>query len=79
MLWLDLVRDAHLVTAGPVEAIKSRARDFIEEAGRHGRFVLFINDVTYDAPPEHVHAVVSTAREYVGDAHRGCYVRRDRG
>jgi uroporphyrinogen-III decarboxylase len=57
--------DAHLVRSGPVSEIKSRARRFIDEAGLDGRFILFINDIPYDTPFEHVQAVVSVAHEFV--------------
>ena len=56
--------DAHLICQGPVSEIKARARRFIEEGGSTGRFILLLNDVPYDTPSEHVHAVVSVAREY---------------
>jgi len=67
--------DAHLICEGPVSEIKARARRFIEEGGSTGRFILFINDIPYDTPSEHVHAVVSVAREYRRDTARTCYVR----
>jgi uroporphyrinogen-III decarboxylase len=57
--------DAHLVRSGPVSEIESRARRFIDEAGLDGRFILFINDIPYDTPSEHVQAVVSVAHEFV--------------
>jgi len=59
--------DAHLIYEGPVSEIKARARRFIEEGGSTGRFILYINDIPYDTPSEHVHAVVSVAREYQRD------------
>jgi len=68
--------DANLVGSAPVADIESRARRFIEEGGRGGRFVLFINDIPYDTPPENVQAVVSAAREYRADPPTGCYVRK---
>ncbi len=68
--------DAHLIRTGPVTAIVSRARRFIEEAGINGGFILFMNDIPYDTPPEHVHAVVSVAREYHRDSSGARYVRQ---
>ncbi len=56
--------DANLIRRGSISEIKSRAKRFVEEAGSGGRFVLFINDIPYDTPPEHVRAVVSVAREH---------------
>ena len=56
--------DAGLIQAGPVSKIKARARWFIEEAGKQGRFVLFINDIPYDTSPENVRSVVSIARDH---------------
>jgi uroporphyrinogen-III decarboxylase len=56
--------DAHLIRSGPLGRIQERARKFIGEAGRDGRFILFINDIPYDTPPEHVHSVVSVAHEH---------------
>jgi len=73
---LVLGMDAHLICNGPVSEIKARARRFIEEGGSTGRFILFMNDVPYDTPAEHVHAVVATAREYERDAAGVRYVRR---
>lgn len=67
--------DAHLICEGPVSEIKARARRFIEEGGSSGRFILFINDIPYDTPSEHVHAVVAVAREYQRDAGGARYVR----
>jgi uroporphyrinogen-III decarboxylase len=67
--------DAHLIGRGPASEIKARARRFIEEGGSTGRFILFMNDVPYDTPSEHVHAVVATAREYQRDASGVRYVR----
>ena len=67
--------DAHLISEGPVSEIQTRARRFIEEGGSTGRFVLFINDIPYDTPSEHVHAVVATAREYRRDAAGVRYIR----
>lgn len=69
--------DANLVGAGSVAEIKARARQFIEEAGRRGRFVLFINDIPYETPPANVHAVVATAHEYVADDSGTCYMRKE--
>ena len=66
--------DASLVGRGNETEIASRATRFIEEAGLRGRFVLFINDVPFDAPVENVRAVVRAARSWVADPVRGCYV-----
>ena len=41
------------------------------QAGTHGRFVLFINDIPTDTPPPSVRAVISVAREYRADAAAG--------
>jgi uroporphyrinogen-III decarboxylase len=50
--------DANLIGSGTVAEIEERATRFIEEGGTAGRFVLFINDVPFNTPPENVHAVV---------------------
>ena len=71
--------DANLVGAGDLEHIRARARRFIEEGGRDGRFVLFINDVPFDSAPERVRAVVSTACEYRADPGVSAYVRGTAG
>ena len=56
--------DAGLIQSGPVSEIKKRARRLINQAGVNGRFVLFINDILYDAPPEHIHTVVAAAWDH---------------
>lgn len=56
--------DAALIEHGPVGDIRSRARLFIDQAGRDGRFVLFLNDVPYNTPPEHVHAAAAVAHHW---------------
>jgi hypothetical protein len=68
--------DASLVGCGGEADVASRATRFIEEAGLGGRFVLFINDIPFDAPVENVRAVVRAARCWEADSARGCYVRR---
>jgi len=55
--------DAALLERGPVDAIEARTRHFIDVAGRDGRFVLFLNDIPYRTPPEHVHAAVKVAHD----------------
>jgi uroporphyrinogen-III decarboxylase len=59
--------DANLIGRGTVAEVECRATRFIEEAGRTGRFVLFMNDVPFDAPTENVRAVIRTARSYRAD------------
>lgn len=56
--------DAALICNGPLEAIQARAKKFVAEAGRDGRFILYMNDIPYDTKPEHVHAVVSVAHNH---------------
>jgi len=56
--------DAGLIQRGPTKEIKARARWFIDQAGGNGRFVLFLNDVPYATPSQHVHAAVAAAHEY---------------
>ncbi|MCK4924945.1 MAG: hypothetical protein KAS61_08225 [Spirochaetes bacterium] len=56
--------DAGLILSGPIRAIQVRSQRFVEEAGRNGRFVFFINDIPYNTPPEHVQAAVSVARAH---------------
>ena len=67
--------DANLMGNGAAAEIASRTRRFIEEGGRFGRFVMFINDIPYETPPENVHAVISTAHQYQADPSNTCYVR----
>lgn len=69
--------DANLICSGPVSEIASRARKFIDQAGMDGRFVLFMNDIPYNTPPENVRAVVSVAHEYHADPSGTCYVRKE--
>lgn len=68
--------DANLIASGSFAEIESRARRFIEEAGKTGRFVLFINDIPYDTPPQNVHAAIAVAHEYCADSSNTCYVRK---
>ena len=56
--------DTNIIQDGPVGEIKNRIRTFIHQAGRDGRFCVYINYIPYDAKPKHIHAVVSTAHEY---------------
>ena len=56
--------DAALIRTGPMKAIEARAKKFIEQAARDGRFILYMNDIPYDTSPGHVHTVVSVAHEY---------------
>jgi uroporphyrinogen-III decarboxylase len=71
---LFLGLDAHLICRGPISEIEKRARRFVEEGGITGRFILLINDIPYDTPCGHVHAVVSVAREYRRDNGKSRYV-----
>ncbi len=56
--------DATLIESGPAGDLEARARRFIDAAARDGRFVLYMNDVPFDAPPEHVHAVVRVGHQH---------------
>lgn len=76
-LSLVMGMDANLIASGSVEQIRARATHFIEEGGKTGRFILFMNDVPYDTPPENVQAVVSVAHEHRRDPTGTCYVRAD--
>lgn len=67
--------DANLIGSGSVAEIATRTREFIEEAGKAGRFVLFINDIPYDTQPENVRAAISVAHDYHADSSNTCYVQ----
>jgi len=69
--------DANLVGAGSAEEVALRARRFIDEAGKTGRFVLFLNDIPYETPPENVRAAVAVAHEYQAASDGACYVRTE--
>ena len=56
--------DAGLIEQGPVEAIRARAQHFIDQAAQDGRFILFLNDVPFLTPPEHVDAAVAVAHAW---------------
>ncbi|MHC4563170.1 MAG: uroporphyrinogen decarboxylase family protein [Planctomycetota bacterium] len=56
--------DAGLIEHGPIKDIRFRARHFIDQAGQEGRFALFLNDIPYHTPPDHVHAAVAVAHDY---------------
>jgi uroporphyrinogen-III decarboxylase len=71
--------DANLIGSGPPAEIRSRAERFIEEAGKNGRFILFINDIPTSTPSDNVHAVVDLARTYAGDPDAHCYHKVTRG
>lgn len=71
--------DVNLIGSGSMAEIKSKAGRFVEEAGQGGRFVLFINDIPYDTPPENVRAAVSVAHEYHADSSNTRYTREQCG
>ena len=77
-LGLVMGLDANLIGSGSVAEIASRARTFIEGAGMAGRFVLFINDIPYDTPPENVRAAISVAYEYRANSSNTCYTHEHR-
>jgi uroporphyrinogen-III decarboxylase len=61
---LTMGLDAGLIQAGPVLAIKQRATEFLESSARDGRFIMYMNDIPYNTPPEHVQAVVEVAHNF---------------
>lgn len=56
--------DCALLSRGPVEAIAERVRDYIRVGAAGNRFILFLNEVGPDCPPDHVHAAVQAAHQY---------------
>ncbi len=54
--------DAALIMDGPVEAIVQRLKRYIDEMGRDGGLILYLNQIPVDTPPEHVHAAVAVVK-----------------
>lgn len=60
MLGLDTV----LLQEGPVAAIAERCRRYILAGSRAGRLTMFLNDVSVNTPPEHIHAAIAAVRHF---------------
>lgn len=60
MLGLDTV----LLQDGPVERIVERCRRYVEAGSKAKRLVMFLNDVSVNTLPEHVHTAVAAIRHY---------------
>ncbi len=56
--------EATLVSEGPLERIVDRVKNYIRAGGEEGRLLLFLNEITKDTPPEHVHGAVQAAKLY---------------
>jgi len=56
--------DCALISAGPREAIIDRVREYVRVGNNGGRFLLFLNEVPPDCPPDHVHAAIQAAQFY---------------
>ena len=56
--------DCSLLSQGPPEAIVQRVKEYVRVGNRGGKFLLFLNEVPPDCPPEHVHAAVQAAHHY---------------
>ncbi len=60
MLGLDTV----LLQEGPVAAIAERLRRYILAGSKAGRLTMFLNDVSVNTPPEHIHAAIAAVRHF---------------
>lgn len=56
--------DALLLKSGPVETIVERIKYYIDVMARDGRGVIFLNQISADTPPEHIHAAVAACHTY---------------
>ncbi|MEN8246231.1 MAG: uroporphyrinogen decarboxylase family protein [Thermodesulfobacteriota bacterium] len=56
--------DANLLKNGPIKAIVERIKLYIDKLGRDGRFMIHLNQIPTDTPPEHIHAAVAACHAY---------------
>jgi len=56
--------DAILLCEGPVEAIVTRIRNYIDVLGRNGNFAIYLNQIPAETPAEHIHAAVAACHTY---------------
>jgi uroporphyrinogen-III decarboxylase len=60
MLGLDTV----LLQEGPVEKIVERCRRYVLAGSQAERLTMFLNDVSVNTPPEHIHAAIAAVRHF---------------
>jgi uroporphyrinogen-III decarboxylase len=56
--------DAALLEHGPVAAIEDRIKQYIDAMARDGRCVIYLNQISANTPPVHIHAAVAACRAY---------------
>ena len=60
MLGLDTV----LLQEGPVAKIVERCRRYVLAGSQAERLTMFLNDVSVNTPPEHIHAAIAAVRHF---------------
>ncbi len=60
MLGLDTV----LLQEGPIARIVERCRSYILAGSRADRLTMFLNDVSVNTPPEHIHGAIAAVRHF---------------
>jgi uroporphyrinogen-III decarboxylase len=60
MLGLDTV----LLQEGPVAKIVERCRRYVLAGSRAERLTMFLNDVSVNTPPDHIHAAIAAVRHF---------------
>ncbi|MFH2044638.1 MAG: uroporphyrinogen decarboxylase family protein [Pseudomonadota bacterium] len=61
---LQIGFDASLLEKGPVSEIIARVKRYIKAGASGGKFILFLNNINADTPPEHVHAFIAAVNAY---------------
>jgi uroporphyrinogen-III decarboxylase len=56
--------DAALLERGPETAIEERIKQYIDAMARDGRCVIYLNQISANTPPAHIHAAVAACRAY---------------
>lgn len=63
-MFLMLGLDSMLLQDGPIEKIVERCRHYVLTGGREKKLLLFLNDISVNTPPEHVHAAIAAIRHF---------------
>jgi uroporphyrinogen decarboxylase len=63
-IYLTAGIDATLLCQGPVEAIVTRIKNYIDVLGRNGNFAIYLNQIPAETPAAHIHAAVAACHTY---------------